>query len=403
MSSCGEGGRWTGRKEVTAGAPVRIGVNLLFARPGYVGGTVAYAKGLIGELARQGRWEIILYVRKGAFPFGEAEGVRRYEVSTGPTMAARVFYEHLILPFVARRHGVRLLYSPGFVGPVFGRFGKVVTIHDFYYKRFPAFVRPLQRAYWSVMVPASGRASDAITVVSESTRRDLAHYYPSLVTKACRVYPGAPVVARKAAAEQSSRFVLFVGYVTPNKNIEVLLEAIEDLSARGLAVHLLIAGTDLYGIARRWVARNGKLSRVVIRANTTDEELIELYRRALCLVVPSVYEGFGLPALEAMAIGCPVLVSGGGALAEVVKDCGRYFAPDRPEELAALIEELAESPALREILIQRGYRRASEFSWGRSAEELAAVFYRVLDFNEQKPEVSACQSTSLTARRNARR
>lgn len=358
---------------------LRIGFNLLFAPPGYVGGTVKYAREILAALAARGEWEIIAYVRKGALRFDIAvPNVRRHEVALGSGLLLRGLYEHLILPFVAKRHGVQLLYSPGFVGPLFGRFKKVITIHDFYYKRFPRFVRLAQRIYWSLMIPLCGRLSDAITVVSDTTRNDLLQYYPALAEKTRRLYPGSPARMDPTQTTQAAPYVLFVGYVTPNKNIEVLLEAAEILARRDVKCSVVIAGRDLYGIVNRWFRREVRHAHIQIREGVSDGELAGLYRSATCAVVPSVYEGFGLPALEAMAYGCPVLVTGGGALGEVVKDCGYYFGADRPADLAMLIEELMDDPAARQARIHKGYARATEFSWTRSAMELSILFRAVL-------------------------
>ena len=165
-----------------------IGINLLYVRPGYLGGTVRYAHELLRHLVRCDRYRWIIYVQAGAFPVSDPElaKVPRKEFRIRGGLVGRVFVEHIVLPAVARQDRIDLLFSPGFISPLWGDFCKVVTVHDLYYRRFPKFVRFWQRIYWSLFMPASLRAVNAVIADSDSTMSDLVAAFPWAKSKVRR-------------------------------------------------------------------------------------------------------------------------------------------------------------------------------------------------------------------------
>jgi len=251
---------------------------------------------------------------------------------------------------------------------LFGLFRKVTTVHDLYYLKFPSFVRKWQRHYWSVMIPLSMRVSDRVIAVSESTARDLCEAFPWVRDKLDTIYHGRPQAAgagRQGA--DTERYVLFVGNITPNKNIETVVGAMALLRERGSDLTLRLVGRDLFGRLRQCLSTMSKPPHVELRSEVNDAELTGLYRSAFCTVIASHYEGFGFPLMEAMAYGCPVISSGAGALREIGGEAALYFKPDSAAELASNILRLDAEPALRRKLVRLAEENITRFSWDKAA------------------------------------
>ncbi len=175
-------------------------------------------------------------------------------------------------------------------------------------------------------------------------------------------------------------FVLTVGTLQPRKNIEVVVSAFERLVARGADLKLVVAGGAGWG--ERQTAERVRLSpardRVVLAGHVTDAQLLALYRSALCFVFPSRYEGFGLPVLEAMATGTPVVCSDRTSLPEVAGDAAMLVSPDDVDGLERSIGRLASTPQARAEMIELGLTQAARFTWERCAEQTVAVYRTVL-------------------------
>jgi len=154
----------------------------------------------------------------------------------------------------------------------------------------------------------------------------------------------------------------------------VLVRAVEILARKGVDCRLKVAGEDSCGLLESEVRQASPKLPIDYLGRVTDEELVGLYQSAICTVVPSTYEGFGLPVLEAMAHGCPVLSSGGGALREVGGDAALYFPTDSADKLAETICRLTQDQELREKCIRRGRDNLSKFSWDRCARDHRAIF-----------------------------
>lgn len=359
-----------------------IGVNLLYVRPGYVGGTVRYAHELLKHLARIEKFRWKIYVQQGAFPVVDpllAE-IPKMEFRVIGSLAGRVLLEHLALPLIAQKDGIDLLFSPGFVSPLWGRFRKVVTIHDLYYKRFPEFVRPWQRRYWQMFVPMSIRAADAAIVVSDSTRDDVCTAFPESAKKVRRIYLGADSLpSSQSIPEQiNGPFCLVVGNITPNKNIETIISALSILTERQQGIRLVVAGSDLFGFLRTAITQTRIKPDIELLEHVSDELLSRLYAQASCLIQASHYEGFGLPVVEAMAAGCPVIASNVAVLREVCGEAAMYFSPRSPQELADAIQELMATDGLRTCHIDRGREVSANFTWEKTAQETSDLFEKLL-------------------------
>jgi glycosyltransferase involved in cell wall biosynthesis len=255
-----------------------------------------------------------------------------------------------------RARGLEVLHCPTFRGPVRSSVPVVVTVHDLAVLRHPGTFNPWTRHYSRLAVPSVARAARRLIAVSEFTRGEIVELL-GVPDERIRVIPNA--VDDAFAAEGPAApgdYVLAVGTLEPRKNLGAAQRA-----AQRLGVELRVVGAQGWG----GVEVNGWLGRV------SDEELAALYRGARCLVYPSLYEGFGIPVLEAMACGTPVVTSAGGATEEVAGGAAVLVDPHDPAAIAAGIEEASKS---RDELRARGLDRAAQFSWRRVAAETRAVY-----------------------------
>lgn len=358
-----------------------VGVNLLFISPRFCGGTKRYAQGLIECLAALGRCKLVLYVQKGAFHLeGSYPSVTYCEFPAMMSPLQRVLVEQLRLPILVRRAGIDVLYSPGFVPPLLAGCSQVITIHDVFCYRFPTLVRRWQRVYLNVFVRAGVHTAKLVTVVSNTTGNDVASLFPRARRKLLSILPGVPNIVAPPGADCRAEepIVLFVGYITPIKNIGVLVAAMRVLYDRQIPCKLRVVGSDMFGHLREAIAACKLPSEVVeFSEGVDDPTLARAYHQALCMVMPSRYEGFGLPVLEAMAHGCPVITSGEGALREVAADAALYFAVDSAQSLADAIGALIADGSLREDLRRKGIENCSRFSWEKSAQALMSAIERI--------------------------
>jgi glycosyltransferase involved in cell wall biosynthesis len=284
-----------------------------------------------------------------------------------------------------RFRGSDLLWVPHFNGPL--RYGgkMVVTIHDIAPLALPELLgNAVKRFYASQLIERSTTQAAAILCVSEFTRSELRNRLNVPESK-LHVTPigldsGWPTQAAPYCEPDGVPYVLFVGNVKPNKNIGLLLQAFRDVVGR-VPFRLVLAGrmTGL-GTADEAVLRDAQSfgERVRFTGEVSDAELQSLYAGASALCMPSKYEGFGLPLLEAMALGCPVLCSTSGSLPEVAGDAAMYFPADSASELAGCLLRVADGAVMSDLR-ERGYRRLQACSFTRCAAQTAAVMNALLE------------------------
>jgi glycosyltransferase involved in cell wall biosynthesis len=285
-----------------------------------------------------------------------------------------------------------VLHEPHYVLPPLVSCRSVVTIHDCIHLRFPQYL-PTRGAlaYARAQMGAAARRSDRILTVSEASKRDILEYFnvpPEKIT----VIPNAiderflhePTdEALRLVAERyqlEGDFVLYVGNIKPHKNVERLVDAFHLARQAGFdELRLVVIGDEL--------SKNASLRRAVHRYNLhkhvrflgflPDETLSAVYRLASVFVFPSLYEGFGLPPLEAMACGTPVITSNVSSLPEVTGDAALLVDPTDASAIAAAITRVLSEPGLREDLRARGLARARQFSWERSVKEIRDIYQQV--------------------------
>jgi glycosyltransferase involved in cell wall biosynthesis len=283
-----------------------------------------------------------------------------------------------------------LLHSPDFIPPFSGGFRSVITIHDLNFIHFPEFLTPESEQYYGQIHRAVERA-DHIIVDSNWTRQDVIKELGVSPERVSTVYLAANPVYRPITDLQEVRravmryglpndFIIFVGTLEPRKNVPTLLRALGQLRDEGYGVHLAVVGRKgwLYEDIFATLTDLKLADYVHFLENVPNKDLVRLYNAARCLALPSHYEGFGLPPLEAMACGTPVVVSNRASLPEVVGEAGLLVDPDRPEALSAALARVLSDHTLRASLSQRGMIRANAFSWARAADETLAVYRQVL-------------------------
>jgi glycosyltransferase involved in cell wall biosynthesis len=276
----------------------------------------------------------------------------------------------------------------------------VTTVHDVVFRAHPELVEPRLRAYLDRATARACKGADAIVTVSQFSKKELERFYSVPAERVRVIYNGAhrpreealsqdPIAELEAVGLQPSGFFLYVGRIEAKKNIEVLLQAFREVTKAlpGHSIKLALAGSlgdSDYPLQER-LGTLGLKVRVAALGYVPNTVLESLYANALAFVYPSLYEGFGLPPLEAMARGVPTVVSDGSSLPEVVGKDALLFNPLSPKELSLVLLDLIRNEHLRQDLSRRGRRRAEEFTWRRSAQEHLEVYHLILNCHEITP------------------
>lgn len=294
-------------------------------------------------------------------------------------------WEQFELPFYSRRG---LLVSLCNTSAIFKR-DQIVTIHDAAVAAAPDSYSPAFRMWYRILLWCIGKMARRVITVSNFSKAELVKHFRIDGNRIEVIYHGkehlssiegdAAVLGRHGIAH--GRFVLAVSSLSRNKNFRSLVKAFEMLGDTGFDI--VIAGgvnPKVFGKSRTPLPGSVKYLGYV-----TDSELKELYRRASCFVYPSYYEGFGLPPVEAMSCGCPVIVSNTSSLPEICRDAALYCNPHDPEDIADKIKKIMSSEALRDELRRKGLERAGLFTWELCARRTYVLIAQVL--NKQKAAV----------------
>jgi glycosyltransferase involved in cell wall biosynthesis len=258
-----------------------------------------------------------------------------------------------------------------YVIPPLWRRPSVVTVHDISFERHPELMTTRDRTLFRALVPRSARRAERVIAGSEWTKRDLLEIYRLPEKKIVVTRYGIdPTFGPNGARFGGPSYILIVGAIQPRKDPLTALEALSRLDSE---LRLVFAGPEKQGgnEVRRAIARLGLEGRVDLVGHVEKKRLAELYRGATCLVLPSRYEGFGLPVVEAMACGTPVVATSAGSIPEVAGGAAVLVDPGDPAALAAGIERaLAE----RESLVAAGLARAKDFSWVQTARDTLEIY-----------------------------
>jgi glycosyltransferase involved in cell wall biosynthesis len=319
--------------------------------------------------------------------------------------------EQILFPRLLKRHRLDLAHFPHFNIPVFYRGRFVVTIHDLILLHFPTVRATTLHPLWYRIKFLAYRfaireavfRSQKILTVSEFTKRDLLGHYAVPKEKVAVTYEAAEPFCffqpEEVEQEILSRiglvrderdvasdadgcgiirpYLLYVGNAYPHKNLEMLVEAVGSLAGRG--ARLVLVGKEDYFYKRlKFFAQEKGIENVVFAGFVPDKDLDVLYRHTRAYVFPSLYEGFGLPPLEAMGKGAPVVAARAASLPEVLGEAALYFDPESPESLRKALEQAWEDEGVRTMLRKKGYVQAGKFRWEAMAEETLRVYREVL-------------------------
>jgi glycosyltransferase involved in cell wall biosynthesis len=303
---------------------------------------------------------------------------------------ARIAWEQTVLPLELVRYKAQVVHGLVNVLPLATRVPGVVTVHDLSFVRTPETLPPLKRAYLAQLCAASVRRAHTVIAVSRQTADDVAHYFRVLPGKIRVIHNGvAPefVVGGPRAQEEfrsakglPARYLLYLGTLEPRKNLEMLVRAFGRWRAfapqAAAGVKLVLAGGKgwYYDTIFREVNSLGLSGAVIFPGFVPAEELPDWYRGAEAFVYPSLFEGFGLPVLEAMACGTPVICSQAASLREVAGTAALTLPAAGEDAWANAMHLLCDQPALAADLRARGLRQAANFSWQQSAQETIQVY-----------------------------
>jgi len=305
---------------------------------------------------------------------------------------ARMLWEQAMLPLQLRRLGVDILHSPHYTTPLASAgWRRVVTFHDVTFFLLPRRYPVLRRLYFQGASRAGARLADLAIAVSETVKGDVVRHL-GLPAERVRVVPLAPgpgfhpledsarMEAVRSRYGLPARFILNVGTLEPGKNQATLVRAFHRLKGEGLEQGLVIAGQKgwMYEKLFRLVDGLGLGDEVRFLGYLPDDDLAAVYNMADLFVFPSLYEGFGLPPLEAMACGLPVVASSAPALAEVLDGAALLVDAYDASALAEVSARALRDKRLRSRLRRQGLERASQFSWQRTARGTVAAYEAVL-------------------------
>jgi glycosyltransferase involved in cell wall biosynthesis len=375
-----------------ANRPLRVAWDNSLARRNPTGGGV-YATQLIRELRANSGMELEV--------FDGWDSARRPGEFGSQSIFARakrgvngLLWSHTYFPYMLSKKKFDVVHSPAFVVPFICPCPSVITFYDVTHLKFPEDFEARWRSYLNLVLPISLRSASAIICISEHTKLDLLKHYRVAEDKLHVIYCGVdsarfhPGVSLDRAWASSlglrPEYVLHVGAFSRRKNIPMLLQAVASLKARGKFKdrQLVLAGPELSVLAgaseiREGIREQGLQDTVVFTGHIPDSQLAGLYAGARALLFPSLYEGFGLPVLEGMAVGTPVITSNASSMPEVAGNAAVLLAPEKHDLWADAILDILENDSRAQELRRKGLAQARRFSWEQSANQTLDVYRKV--------------------------
>ncbi len=370
---------------------MRIGIDYTAAvRQG--AGIGRYTRELVRALAELDRsHDYVLFAATGGQRLTDTAWPSNFQMRAVPLSdrALVILWHRLQLPlwveFVTGR--VDIFHSPDFVLPPVRRAKTLVTVHDLSFIRYPQCADANLRAYLNKVVPRSVHRADMVLADSQSTKDDLVELLGVEPARIEVVYPGVEKrfhpIEDHALLEKvrkrynlPPRFILGLGTLQPRKNFTRLVQAYSSLITHYPFLQLVIAGGKgwLYEEIFATVEQLSLEEKVIFPGFVADGDLPALYNLADLFVFPSLYEGFGLPPLEALACGTPVITSDASSLPEVVGEAGLMVEATDVEALAEAMKRVLEDDALRERMIAKGMKQARKFTWEQAAAKLLSLY-----------------------------
>lgn len=363
-----------------------IGIDASRATLAHRTGTEQYAYHLIQALGALASADFRLRLYTHQAPQGESWPDTPF-VETRLIPLPRL-WTHLRLAAEISRHPPHLLFVPAHVLPLFCPVPSVVTVHDLAYRFYPETYTASQRWYLDWSTRRHTQVADHLIADSAATRTDLVEQYQAKATQISVVHLGRdpnlqpvsnpqPVLAKY---NLQPPYLLYIGTLQPRKNLERVLLAFSNIAAN-YPVHLVLAGSKgwLYDTIFARVEALGLGDRVHFPGYIAEADKAALISGATVYLYPSLYEGFGLPLLEAMACGTPILSSNLSSMPEIAGDAAWLVDPHNSEAIATGLRRLLTDTALRDRLTARGLERVQAFSWGQAAEQVLSILATVAE------------------------
>ena len=362
---------------------MNIGINGLQLGNNYAG-LGRYARNLLGNIARiDHKNEYYLFLRKDNQKIYEVNQENFHTIVYDVLSRNRVkrfLLEQLSIPKVSESKGVHILFSPGPVLILRGKCKKVFCLHDVRKLLFPMMLKPVDRFYYKIMIRKSLKNADMVFTVSNYSKMDIIRHFHHPEEKIVVTYDAVDENFRRVEQREELRkirekykiqddYILFVGEIMKIKNPLRIIQAYAEISKR-ICKKLVLAGRpgNAFNEARALVNRLGIEKDVLFLGWVPDEDLRLLYSSADLFVFPSLYEGFGMPVLEAMACGVPVITSNTSCLPEIGGDAAVYVNPEDIEDISRAILEVHQNKGLQRELVEKGYKQVKLFSWEKTAE-----------------------------------
>lgn len=332
------------------------------------------------------RDEFVFFLTPGTDPPAVGPNVRIARVAWPNLRGARFVTEQLLLPLAAARQRLDLLHTIAFGPPVLYRGRKLLTIHDLGFRLLPDTVPPRFARYWNWAYGTAARDCRQLIAVSEATRRDVVRLLGRDPSAVSVVHPGVDPIYLEPAASGTlpvgvtAPYLLNVGVLQPRKDLETLLDTFNRIRRTHPELRLVVCGPPGWGYPDlgALTARHGVAGQVDFISGVQRESMPALYAGGSLFLFTSLHEGFGLPLVEAMACGLPVVATDNSAIPEVTGGAASLAPTRDAAALAGAALALLDDPERRAELARRGRARAREFSWRRSAQETLAVYRKVL-------------------------
>lgn len=302
-------------------------------------------------------------------------------------------WEQFWLPRLAKKYNVDILHSPANMAPLFYKGKTVVHIHDLCFVVNPHWYSFMFHTLYNFVIPRLAQRASKVITNSNNSRNDLLQFCNVNAERVSLIYWAVDDTFNSADDQERDYeewpyedYILYVGSLEPRKNIRQLIEAYEDLRHRNpnITPKLILIGGEspLFGEVQLNVKKYK--DDIIFKGFVDDNMLREYYRRAKLVVYPSLYEGFGLPPLEAMASGTPVVTSNTSSIPEVVGKAALMVSPYDTKQLAKTMEKVLTTPELQKKLVHNGYEQVKKFNWIRVARNTLAVYYEVYNSDSSK-------------------
>src|SRR3989344_3696786 len=305
------------------------------------------------------------------------------------------FSEQINMPRLLKKYNLDLVHFPHFNVPLFYRKKFIVTIHDLILLHFPTVrgttLNPL--FYWlkfmayKIVIGSAIKRANGVIAVSNFTKKDILKHYKIPEEKIAVTYEACSRLSANYPPKKGDRilekygimkpYILYIGNAYPHKNLEKLVLAFVRIAEKNPQLHLTLVGKEdyFYKILKNFVWNN-KLKNIIFSGHISDEDLNEIYRNSEMYIFPSLYEGFGLPPLEAMASGIPVAASNHECIREVLGNAAYYFDGLEIEELESAMAKITTDENLRKDLIAKGYGQVKKYDWKKTAEQTLEIYQK---------------------------